>query len=230
MEPAAGVDPAGAVDTVPQPTPRAGVGAGQWAVDDDAHPNGTLRRVIQRNGGRPHHRARSLSLPRGPDARPYQRAIHRHAGRPWRRPDPDAPDARASAAHTGRPRLQVRDQPSPDAPYPRRIEHAEVVEYGYDSASDTYSVDVKEASRPEVVGYDDTPPDPLEREVGGWEVTPSGRRVESDENDDMAEDLREEAPGRKARPSRARPRPPTSTPWTRRRRVCARTAQLTTTR
>ena len=93
----------------------------------------------------------------------------------------------------------MRDQPSRDAPYPRRIEHAEVVEYGYDPASDTYSVDVKEASRPEVVGYDDTPPDPLEREVGGWEVTPSGRRVESDENDDsdipddMAEDLREEA-------------------------------------
>ncbi len=53
------------------------------------------------------------------------------------------------------------------------------MEYGYDSASDTYSVDVKEASRPEVVGYDDTPPDPLEREVGGWEVTPSGpaRRI-----------------------------------------------------
>ena len=80
------------------------------------------------------------------------------------------------------------------------------MEYGYDPASDTYSVDVKEASRPEVVGYDDTPPDPLEREVGGWEVTPSGRRVESDENDDsdipddMAEDLREEAPGgRRAR-------------------------------
>ena len=93
----------------------------------------------------------------------------------------------------------MRDQPSRDAPYPRRIEHAEVVEYGYDPGSDTYSVDVKEASRPEVVGYDDTPPDPLEREVGGWEVTPSGRRVESDENDDsdipddMAEDLREEA-------------------------------------
>ncbi len=58
------------------------------------------------------------------------------------------PDARASAAHTGRPRLQVRDQPSPDVPYPRRIEHAEVVEYGYDPGSDTYSYDVNEASRP----------------------------------------------------------------------------------
>ena len=73
------------------------------------------------------------------------------------------------------------------------------MEYGYDPASDTYSADVQESSRPEVVGYDDSPPDPLEREVGGWEVTPSGRRVESDENDDtdipddIADDLREQA-------------------------------------
>ncbi len=93
----------------------------------------------------------------------------------------------------------MRDRPSPDAPYPRRIEHAETVEYGYDPASGTYSADVQESSRPEVVGYDDSPPDPLEREVGGWEVTPSGRRVESDENDDpdipddIADDLREQA-------------------------------------
>ena len=72
----------------------------------------------------------------------------------------------------------MRDQPSRDAPYPRRIEHAEVVEYGYDPASDTYSVDVKEASRPEVVGYDDTPPDPARargRRLGGDSERPARR-------------------------------------------------------
>ena len=63
--------------------------------------------------------------------------------------------------------------PRPGGAYPRSVEHQERVEYSYDPSTGEFAARVVSSSEPVVTGWDYSPPQQDEREVGSWDVTPT---------------------------------------------------------
>ena len=63
--------------------------------------------------------------------------------------------------------------PRPEGAYPRSVEHQERVEYSYDPSTGEFAARVVSSSEPVVTGWDYSPPQQDEREVGSWAVTPT---------------------------------------------------------
>ena len=63
--------------------------------------------------------------------------------------------------------------PRPEGAYPRSVEHQERVEYSYGPSTGEFAARVVSSSEPVVTGWDYSPPQQDEREVGSWDVTPT---------------------------------------------------------
>ena len=63
--------------------------------------------------------------------------------------------------------------PRPEGAYPRSVEHQERVKYSYGPSTGEFAARVVSSSEPVVTGWDYSPPQQDEREVGSWDVTPT---------------------------------------------------------
>ena len=77
----------------------------------------------------------------------------------------------------GEPLPRIEAAPRPPGSYPRMVAHEEVVEYGYNPDTDTFTARTVRTSEPSVIKWDDTPPDGGGRDVGAWEIIPTRQGV-----------------------------------------------------
>ena len=104
---------------------------------------------------------------RAPEETPPRRPLRPQVRTPG---EGDAPDSIEPAAR-------------PPGTFPRRIAHREVVEYGYNPATDEFTARVVETSEPVVVEWDRTPPDEDARDVGAYAVAPNRDGVNVEERE-----------------------------------------------
>ena len=67
------------------------------------------------------------------------------------------------------------------------MEHQERVEYSYDPGTGQFAAKLVRSSRPVVTGWDPSAPEAVERQIGTWEVTPTGTGVAAESGDSAAQ-------------------------------------------
>ena len=77
--------------------------------------------------------------------------------------------------------------PRPPGTFPRQVEHQERVEYSYDPGTGQFAAKLVRSSRPVVMGWDPSAPEAVERQIGTWEVTPTGTGVAAESGDSAAQ-------------------------------------------
>ena len=77
--------------------------------------------------------------------------------------------------------------PRPPGTFPRQVEHQERVEYSYDPGTGQFAAKLVRSSRPVVTGWDPSAPEAVERQIGTWEVTPTGTGVAAESGDSAAQ-------------------------------------------
>ena len=83
---------------------------------------------------------------------------------------------------TGFPKLR-QGHPAPS----RQVEHQERVEYSYDPGTGQFAAKLVRSSRPVVTGWDPSAPEAVERQIGTWEVTPTGTGVAAESGGSAAQ-------------------------------------------